>query len=287
MSKPKRILSISAAIARTLESNTSRSLLVFLAERVGPKLMAEKLEILKQNISVVDPTLSPGQVHSAATQGLGSYARYWYETFNLRDKSPKELEQRFSVEGYQHIEQSIEAGSGPILALPHMGGWEWGAAWLDRSAGQDVVAVAEVLEPYDVYEWFVELRQGYGVDVIGLEPGSFSKLTKAVKSKKVICLLCDRSISGSGIEVEFFGKTTKVPAGPATLSIRTGAPILPTAVYFTDTGFHAVVREPLVKDPNLKGAEAITELTQRVTGVIEELISNAPNQWHVLEPIWS
>ena len=59
-----------------------------------------------------------------------------------------------------------------------------------------------------------------------------------------MCLLCDRDLQGGGIEVEFFGERTTLPAGPATLGLRAGAPILPVGVYFTRryNGHHAVIR---------------------------------------------
>ena len=53
----------------------------------------------------------------------------------------------------------------------------------------------------------------------------------------MLCLLCDRDIGGGGIPVEFFGEPTTLPGGPATLALRTGAPVLPAAVYF-DPGGH-------------------------------------------------
>ena len=58
-------------------------------------------------------------------------------------------------------------------------------------------------------------------------------MLKALRSNEIVCLLCDRDIDRTGVEVEFFGERTTLPAGPATLSIRTGAPLLPAGCYFT------------------------------------------------------
>ena len=70
---------------------------------------------------------------------------------------------------------------------------------------------------------------------------------KALQDNHVVCLVCDRDIQGRGVEVDFFGEPTTMPAGPATMAYRTGAPILPTAVYFTErrNGHLADVRPPL------------------------------------------
>ncbi len=55
---------------------------------------------------------------------------------------------------------------------------------------------------------------------------------KALRDNRIVCLLSDRDLTGDGVEVEFFGERTTLPAGPATLALRTGAALLPVAVYF-------------------------------------------------------
>ena len=56
------------------------------------------------------------------------------------------------------------------------------------------------------------------------------------RDNEIVCLLCDRDIQGGGIEVEFFGERTTLPAGPATLGLRAGAPILPVGVLLHPPG---------------------------------------------------
>jgi phosphatidylinositol dimannoside acyltransferase len=72
-----------------------------------------------------------------------------------------------------------------------------------------------------------------------------------------VCLLCDRDIPRNGVEVEFFGERTTMPAGPVTIAMRTGAPILPTAVYFTDrNNGHLGVGPPADPAPTQDGGPA-------------------------------
>ena len=125
-------------------------------------------------------------------------------------------------------------GTGVILALPHLGGWEWAGRWI-ADCGIPITVVVEPLEPPELFEWFADFRRSLGMDVVPLGPGAASAAIKAVKANGVLCLLCDRDIGGGGVEVEFFGERTTLPAGPATLALRTGAPVLPTAVYFRPT----------------------------------------------------
>ena len=76
-------------------------------------------------------------------------------------------------------------------------------------------------------------RARLGMTVVPLGPDAGRAILRALGRNDIVCLLCDRDIGGGGVEVELFGETTRLPAGPATLAIRTGATLLPVAVYFT------------------------------------------------------
>ena len=105
---------------------------------------------------------------------------------------------------------------------------------------------------------------------------------------EVVCLLSDRFIDGASTPVEFFGERTLLPAGPATLAIRTGAPILPTAVYFKGrgNGHHAVIRPPIPIQRLGRLREDVQRVTQALARELELLIRRAPEQWHLLQPNW-
>ena len=119
-----------------------------------------------------------------------------------------------------------------------------------------------------------------------LGPAAGAAVLKALRANELVGLLCDRDIGGGGISVEFFGEQTTLPAGPITLALRTGAPVLPTAVYFDGRGHRGVVRPPL--DMTRQGSlrEDVARLTQVLAGELEILISAAPEQWHVFQPNW-
>ena len=136
--------------------------------------------------------------------------------------------------------EALAGGNGVILALPHLGGWEWAGRWM-TDQGHQMTVVVEPLDPPELFEWFVDLRKDLGMTVVPLGPKAGAAVLKALRSNEVVCLLCDRDLDRTGVEVEFFGERTTLPAGPATLSLRTGAPLLPAGVYFTPryNGHHA------------------------------------------------
>jgi lauroyl/myristoyl acyltransferase len=219
---------------------------------------------------------------------FASYARYWAESFRLPGLSSSEVAAGIHYDHFDRIETGLETGKGVILALPHLGGWEWAGTDLVMR-GLKVNVVVEALEPPDLFEWFVSFRERLGMKVIPVGPGAASQCARALAANEVLCLLCDRSVAGTaGVEVEFFGEPTELPGGPATLALRTGATLLAAGVYF-DRGPRphlGVVRAPLVLQRSGRLREDVTAGTRQVAVELEELIRAAPTQWHLLQPNW-
>jgi KDO2-lipid IV(A) lauroyltransferase len=235
----------------------------------------------------VDPTLSGAALRARVREVFRSYGRYYGESFRLPSVGPDELDARMSYEGYEHIRRARdEDGIGPLLVLPHLGSWEWSAYWLTRVEHVPVTAVVERIEPPALFEWFVEYRRSIGMEIVPLGPDAGRSVVAAVKQRHVVPLLCDRDINRTGVEVSFFGEKTTLPSGPAALALRTGAPLLPCAVYDRGSGHHGVVRPPI--DTGRAGSfrQDVARITQAIADELEDLIRVAPEQWHLMQPNW-
>lgn len=224
---------------------------------------------------------------AAAVAVMESYGRYYAEALWVDPSRVDEILGSTEVEGLHHLLEARDAGSGMILALPHMGNWEVAAPIaVTRDIG--IVAVAERLRNERITEWFTEMRGEFGIEIVLATGGSevMRRLESALRANKAVALLSDRDIRGRGVEVEFFGEKTTLPPGPATLCIRTGAPVLPVATYFTDTGYRAVVRPALEPPTGGSRPQRVRTLTQSLARELEKLIGEAPTQWHLVVPNW-
>ena len=255
------------------------------------RAMKQNRAMVMRHLQRVDPNLSGKRLDVATQQAFVSYTRYYLETFRLTSLSNQQIAQGHHVEGFEHIQDSAAKGKGTILALPHMGGWEWSGRWL-IDQGYQLTAVVERLENTELFEWFVELRTRYGVNVIALTDDAGVAVGKALRDNHVVSLLCDRDIpkdgQRTGVQVQFFGETTTVPAGPAFFALRTGAQLLPMATFFTPgaNGHKSVVRPALIVGRQGSLREDVARITQVLTTEIENLIRQAPEQWHLFQPNW-
>jgi len=225
-------------------------------------------------------------LRSAVDAAFESYARYWLESFSLPRETPESLDAHFETVGLEHLDDALGAGKGAILALPHLGAWDFGGAWL-TTHGYPLVVVVEKVEPAELFEWFVGHRRSIGMEVIPLDAGAGSAVGRALRAGHPVALLCDRDLTDSGVQVELFGERTTMPAGPAALALRTGAPILPTAAYFRPGGGHlGVVRPPIPVARQGSLRDDVARVTQLLAYELEALIREAPEQWHLMQPNW-
>jgi phosphatidylinositol dimannoside acyltransferase len=229
----------------------------------------------------------PGLVRRWSTRSFAAYGRYWADGARLPYVDEAEVYAHWRLEsGIEHLQAAKAQGRGAVLALPHVGSWEWGGYWLGLE-GMPMTAVVERLEPEELYEWFVGQRAAMGLTAVPLGEGASAALVRALKQNHVAGLVSDRDLTGNGVEVEFFGERTTVPAGAATLSLRTGAPLLPVVVYSgTGTWHTGVVHAPL--DTARRGTlrQDIARVTQDLISVFENDIRRRPEQWHLYQANW-
>lgn len=235
---------------------------------------------------VLGPDVDPATLDAAVRRGFGTYGRYYAESFRLPELTPEQIDDGVVVQGYGHIREALRTGTGPIMAIPHLGGWEWASFWLTRLEGVPCSAVVEALEPPELFEFFADLRRSFGVDPIPLGPGAGAAVLGALRRNELVCLLSDRDLEGTGPEVEFFGETTTLPAGPALLALRSGAALLPSAIYFEGRRHRCVVRPPVPVERKGRLREDVRRITQDLARELEVLISAAPDQWHLMQPNW-
>jgi lauroyl/myristoyl acyltransferase len=249
-------------------------------------LERERRDALEANLGQV-LGLHPGsrRLRRAVRRGFISYGRYWVEAFRLEDLSAAEIRERLRIEGREHIDTALAAGRGAIFASPHIGNWDAGGAWLAAS-GYPATAVVERLRPAELYERFAAYRRALGLELLPLDDGSetLRGVIRALRANRLACLVCDRDLTGGGLEVRLFGAPAVMPGGPASIALKTGAPLLPCSVYHDRRPgrWRAVVHPPLRPEPTGDTRKDTLALTQRLADEFEGLIAAAPTQWHVL-----
>lgn len=248
----------------------------------------ERVDQVQRHQIRVRPELAdaPQDLDDAVTSVFGTYARYYSDTARLAGLASRHVDAGFSYEGFEHIENGWAAGKGVILVLPHIGGWEWAGSWLTKVPHYKVTAVVEPIPNDELREWMQGWRESIGMDIVPLGPDVGRVALNALREGQILCLMSDRNLGDGGVEVEFFGENTELPGGPAALALRTGAAIVPVAVYHRGKTNHAVVLPPVPAERQGRIRDDVGRITQDIAHRLEHLIRLDPGQWIVMQPNW-
>ncbi|MER6096396.1 phosphatidylinositol mannoside acyltransferase [Streptomyces sp. NPDC001728] len=243
---------------------------------------------LESNLARVVPDATPERLAELSKAGMRSYMRYWMESFRLPTWSRERVERGIDIKDVHHLKEGLAAGRGVVLALPHLANWDLAGVWVTRSLGVPFTTVAERLKPETLYDRFVAYRESLGMEVLPHTGGSaFGTLARRLRAGGLVCLVADRDLSASGVEVSFFGDTARMPAGPAILAQQTGALLLPVTLWYDDTSvMRGRIHAPVDVPESGTRAEKTSVMTQALADAFAGGIADHPEDWHMLQRLW-
>jgi predicted LPLAT superfamily acyltransferase len=102
-----------------------------------------------------------------------------------------------------------------------------------------------------------------------------------------LALLGERDGSSHTIRLDFFGKPTNIPVGPAYLALASGAPVIPVFVPLENGKYSTLMDEAIYfRGGHSQHNEAIRSGMQRLATVFERYIRKYPDQWYNFFDFW-
>lgn len=206
------------------------------------------------------------------------------EFLRLRALLREGLEGVVRTEGLGNLDRALAEGRGVVVITGHLGNWEILGAYLARR-GYPLWAVGRRLFDRRIDGLVVEHREMAGVHNIPRGEDARA-LVRILRGGGVLGLLMDQDTEVQGVFAPFFGRPAYTPAGPVKLAMRTGAPIVPMALYREREGYRLVVL-PSVSLPDTGDREAdLREGVARCNRVLEALVRMHPEQWVWMHRRW-
>lgn len=259
-----------------------------LFERLSTYLVGKDgkgVQRLRSNLRRIKPHLNEAELEVLLGQAMSSYLRYWCDTFRIQDWSTSQIQSSVTLTRGELLLDPMREGRGVVIALPHSGNWDHAGAYF-CSLGIPLVTVAERLKPEALFQRFLRYRQAMGFEVLSIDSRSFATLIKRAREKRLIALVADRDLSASGVDVNFFGFPARMPAGPALLAIKTGIPLVVAHVSYTQSGIHIEFTSVDVAETGSE-SERVAQMSQRMASLFEKGIAAHPQDWHMLQRIWT
>jgi KDO2-lipid IV(A) lauroyltransferase len=146
-----------------------------------------------------------------------------------------------------------------------------------------VSTVAERLRPESLFDRFIAYRKKLGMEVLPLTGGDddvTAVLADRLRAGGFVCLVADRDLSERGIPVTFFGRPSRMPVGPAALSLKTGAPLIPATLHYDGPDLVITFHDAIEPDGG------VVAMTQRCADAFAVGIAAHPQDWHMLQRIF-
>jgi len=223
------------------------------------------------------------RVSRAARHAFQNFGRYLAEVMRLPAMSVEEAQGRVTFHGFEQLAAARGTeGKGVLVCSVHVGAMDLLAPAV-VAEGEKMSAVADDTTYGRLYEHLAAVRGAFGVEIIGWR--NLRRLFKVLDSGGNLVLFCDGAYRAGDVPVEFLGAPTTFPAGPAVLSARTGAAILPVGARRSGDDHIEVWGYPVIRAANDEPAE-IYRTTQALADALGEVIGGDPGQWYMFRPVW-
>jgi KDO2-lipid IV(A) lauroyltransferase len=273
-------------LAERLINALPRSVVLPLAEMAGNAahdLAGEKRRLVRGNLA--HPLGLPSthrRVRRAARQAFRNYAKYLVDVMRLSGLRDEEIDGLVTIDNFEVLREARAENRGVLLCTVHVGGMDLIAPALLQH-GQRMHVVADDTTYGRLFEHLRSIRARHGLTLIGWR--SLRGLFRALKDGENLVLFCDGGYRDGDVPVEFLGEATTFPAGPAALSARSGAPILPVACSRLADERLQTRGLPLIRAASDEPAE-LYRATQALADALGGVIAADPGQWYMFRPVW-
>ncbi len=244
--------------------------------------------VVRNNLQLISQGQS-SDIRRNSRQVFRNFGRYMVDFFQMNGINRDFMTENVRVSGLRNLKKALYHHRGGIILTAHLGNWELGGAVLSR-LGYPSLGVALSHADPEVDDFFSRKRTANGLETVA--PGqAFRRCLQRLKQNRLVSIVGDYDFSGRGETVTFLGKETSVPKGPAVLSLRTGAPIIPAFMIRDEQGRYVLT----IGEPMFPPTEATSEsrvepglikiFVQRYIKTLETQIIRHPSQWLMFRKI--
>ena len=271
-------------LVRLLPERQAQAVFRALADQIYRR-GGKSIDRLRGNLRVVRPELPEADLDALTHEAVRSYLRYWCESFRLPAWPIEDVVRRTRTVDVHHLRDALSLGGGAVVPLPHMANWDWAGAWACAELAP-LCTVVERLKPERLYDEFVAYRRTLGMEILPLTGGdaTLPKLEEWVRGGGLVCLLADRDLSRTSVEVLLCGHAARMPRGPAVLARRTGAPLVPATLHYVGDEMTIHFHPPV---PHADGDQGIVAMMQGVADAFTAGISEHPQDWHMMQRVFT
>jgi lauroyl/myristoyl acyltransferase len=236
---------------------------------------------------IVGPEVDDVALHRMTRQVFFHAGQTYYDFFHAIGQPPGVLvevvrDSEFLVE---QMRSETARGQGVLLLATHMSNFD--LAGLAIGAHNLPILGLSLADPGAGFRVLNRLRAMGSVEVTPITPESLRVAIRRLKSGGIVLTGVDRPVPRDRELVEFFGRPSYLPVGPARMALMTAATVfMASCCYDSDEGYVLEVAGPIEMVCTGDRRQDILTTTRRLGAVLEGHVRAHPEQWMMFHPFW-
>ena len=233
-----------------------------------------------ENLKAIFPEKSDQEISAIRIRMFRNFAKYLVDFFRFSLLDEEYIKQNIRLEGMDNFNAALQEKKGVIVLTAHIGNWELGGVVVGL-LGYPFWIVALEHKSKKVNDFFNHQREIKGVKVIPVGKAVRRCLT-ILKQNEMVALAGDRDFSDTGVEVNFLGKPSLLPRGPAAFYLKTGAPIVPGFMVRDENDkFILKIEKAIDFKSSADENNNMLIIIETYKAIIEKYIRQYPDQWYM------
>jgi lauroyl/myristoyl acyltransferase len=236
--------------------------------------------------NILNEDINNPEVRRISRRCMRNFCKYIIDLLRYPRADESFFKTNFQVTGQENLDEALKEGKGVILVSFHLGNLDLGVRFLS-SQGYPINAIVDNLEWSKQLDVFLQKPRAHnGAKLINSKDIS-SRVLEVLRKNEIIALMIDCPNNLRGVKVKLGQKWVLVPAGAATLAMRTGARLIPCGLVRTsNTTFQGIIGRPIEYRQTGKLAEDVKNLTQNTVQALEEMTRQFLDQWYIFHPLF-
>lgn len=240
--------------------------------------------IVAENLKAIFPEKTGRQIRRIRIRVFRNFAKYLVDFFRFAKLDREYVKKHIRIENSHYIDEATSKGKGVVVVTAHLGNWELGGAVI-ALVGYPFWVVVRPHKSKKVDDFFNSHRENKGLKVIPLGKAA-RQCFRVLKNNQLLGLVADRDFANKGVVLDFFGRPTLFPEGPAELALKTGAPIVPGFMIRNDDDACTLKICKPIEHSLSSSPDDLKKLMRSYISVIEEAIKKYPEQWYMFRRFW-
>jgi KDO2-lipid IV(A) lauroyltransferase len=238
-----------------------------------------------ENVAAAFPGRTVSERRTIVRRAFAHFGQLLFALLKFSTMTPAAMLARVEFEGEDRVLLAHAQGKGVLFVTGHFGFWEL-QAMVHALRLPPMAVLARTLDNGALNDLLERIRTRTGNTVI-YRQGTLRRVMRALQAGWGVGILIDQHILGpDAIDIDFFDRPAATTTAVAALALRTGAPVIPLFALPIGHGRYRMIYEHPVEAPSDEGVDAVRELTQRCTDVLEIYVRRHPELWLWMHRRW-